>query len=34
CKSCGVPMAKACGACGEANDPDAKFCDNCGGKLA
>ena len=27
------PMARACGACSTANDPDARFCKRCGAKL-
>ena len=34
CDSCGTAIAKTkpCPQCDEINDPDAKFCDNCGYK--
>jgi predicted amidophosphoribosyltransferase len=34
CKGCGMRLSrKACRSCGKSNDADARFCDQCGGRL-
>ena len=36
CQGCGSVLAgpRPCGRCGELIDPDARFCDNCGMRIA
>jgi len=36
CRGCGAALARPrpCGRCGELIDPDARFCDNCGMRIA
>src|SRR5207247_272496 len=33
CTHCGTPLAVACPACGAANEPDDRFCGECGSSL-